>query len=138
MKAVIRALSVLCVLSGAALTGSLGFVYLLDPQAIRGAAQIEAQSPIALAEIRSTYGGLHVGIASFLVACSIATSLRRAGMLFCFLAFAGAGLGRVGGIVEFRPPGTGQALTAFLEITFSLVSFVLWRAWPAAQQDVAD
>jgi hypothetical protein len=137
MKTSVHLLSVLCLLSGAALTGSLGFVYLLDPETISKAAQIEPQSAAGLSEIRSTYGGLHIGIAAFLVACSLSQRLRRAGLLFCFLAFAGAGLGRAGGILEFRPAGTGQVVTALLEMAFSGISFFLWYAWPAAQRDAA-
>jgi hypothetical protein len=128
-------LSVLCLLSGAALTGVLGSVYLLSPEWIHEAADLAPRSSLALSEVRSTYGGLHVGIALFLIACAFSQGLRRAGLLFCCLAFAGAGLARAAGILEFRPPGSSQLLTAALEVAFSAVSFWLWRGWPAAQRD---
>ena len=47
-----------------------------------------------VAEIRSTYGGLHVGIAFFLLACAAREGWRRVGLLFCGLTFAGAGIAR--------------------------------------------
>jgi hypothetical protein len=58
-------------------------------------------------------------------------------LLFCGLAFAGAGIARVAGVLEFQPAGSGQVVTAALELVFSAISFWLWRRWPAARQRAA-
>ena len=112
--------------------GGLGSLYLVNPDALRDAAGISPESPSALAEIRSTYGGLHVGIALFLLACAARESTRRTGLLFCGLAFAGAGIARVVGILEFEAGELKQVVTASLEIAFSVITLCLYRWWPAA------
>jgi hypothetical protein len=134
MRVPVRFLGVLSLASGAALTGGLGLLYLLDPEAIREAAGIAPESPSALAEIRSTYGGFHIGIALFLVACSLSERMRRAGLLLCALAFACAGIARIAGIVEFEATDRGQSVTAALEVVFSGISFWLFHSWPAARR----
>ena len=111
--------------------GGLGSLYLIDPEAVREAAAISPQTPAALAEIRSTYGGLHVGIGLFLLACAVREDTRRAGLLFCGLAFAGAGLARLAGILEFQVEESSQLVIASLEIAFSAITLVFYRLWPA-------
>jgi hypothetical protein len=132
MRSPIRLLGVAGILLGACLTGGLGFLYLLDPDAIRDRAGISPDLPAALAEIRSTYGGLHVGIAVFLLACAAREGRRRAGLLFCGLAFAGAGIARVAGILEFQAAELKQVVIASLEIAFSVMTLWLYRKWPVA------
>lgn len=133
MRNRVRFLGVGGVLFGAFLMGGLGSVYLLHPEALREAAAISPETPSALAEIRSTYGGLHVGIALFLLACAAREGTRRAGLLFCGLAFAGAGIARLAGILEFQAAELEQVVTASLEITFSVITLFLYRKWPAAR-----
>ena len=112
--------------------GGLGLLFLIEPDAVRDRAGISADSPSALAEIRSTYGGLHVGIAAFLLACAAREGGRRAGLLLCGLAFAGAGIGRFAGILEFGAAEPEQVVTATLEIAFSVITLALRRVWPVA------
>ena len=112
--------------------GGLGFLYLLDPEAVREGAGISPETPSALAEIRSTYGGLHVGIGLFLLACAAREATRRVALLFCALAFAGAGIARFAGILEFRVAEPTQTVLASLEVAFSAIMLFLHRRWPAA------
>jgi hypothetical protein len=132
MGSPVRVLGVGGILVGAFLTGGLGLLYLLHPDALRDRAGIFPTTPAGLAEIRSTYGGLHVGIALFLLACAASEGRRRAGLLFCGLAFAGAGMARVAGILEFRAAEPDQVVIAALEIVFSAVTLWSYRRWPAA------
>ncbi len=129
MRSPVRVLGVMSILFGACLMGGLGSVYLLHPEAIHDRAGLSPESPFALAEIRSTYGGIHVGIAFFLLACA---AREGAGLLFCGLAFAGAGLARAAGILEFQATDSNQVVTASLEIAFSVITLWLYRRWPAA------
>jgi hypothetical protein len=132
MRIPVRLFGVSSIIFGACLLGGLGLVFLLQPDALRDRAGISPETPSALAEIRSTYGGLHVGIALFLLACAARESMRRTGLLFCGLAFAGAGLARVAGILEFQATDSNQVVTGSLEIAFSIITFYLYQKWPTA------
>ena len=136
MKIPVRLLGVSSILFGACLMGGLGLLYLLHPDAIRDRAGISPDSPSALAEIRSTYGGLHIGIALFLLACAVREGTRRTGLLFCGLAFAGAGVARVAGIFEFQAAELDQIVIASLEIAFSIITLWLYRGWPDSRHQV--
>jgi hypothetical protein len=48
------------------------------------------------------------------------------------LAFAGAGIARVAGILEFQATEVKQVVTASLELAFSIITLFLYRRWPAA------
>ena len=132
MRDPMRLLGIGGILFGACLMGGLGLLYLIHPDAVREAAGISPGTPSALAEIRSTYGGLHVGIAVVLLVCASREHMRRTGLLFCGLAFAGAGLARFAGILEFRAAEVGQVVTASLELTYSVIMLLLYRWWRAA------
>ena len=132
MGSPVRILGIAGILFGACLMDGLGLLYLLEPDALRARAGISLDSPSALAEVRSTYGGLHVGIALYLLACAAREGRRRGGLLFCGLAFAGAGLARAAGILEFQAVEREQVVVASLEVGFSAITLWLYRRWPVA------
>ena len=130
MRNPVRLLGISAILFGACLMGGLGSLYLLEPSDVRDALGISPENPSALAEIRSTYGGLHVGIALFLIACAAREGTRRAGLLFCGLAFLGAGLARFAGVLEFQTTEARPIVIASLEVLFSAITLWLYRVWP--------
>ena len=132
MRLPVRPLGISAMIFGACLMGGLGSPYLLNPAGIHDALGIAPETPSALAEIRSTYGGLHVGIALFLIACAASERTRRAGLLFCGLAFVCAGAARFAGVLEFRPTESVPVVVASLEVAFGMIALWLYRAWPAA------
>ena len=132
MRHPVRVLGIGGIVFGACLMGGLGSLYLFDPDAIREAAGISPETPSALAEIRSTYGGLHVGIGLFLLACAAREDTRRVALLFCALAFAGAGIARFAGILQFEVAQPTQVIVASLEVAFSFITAFLYRQWPTA------
>ena len=132
MRIPVRLFGISGIVFGACLMGGLGVLFLVQPEALRDRVGISPNTPSALVEIRSTYGGLHVGIALFLLTCAARESMRRTGLLFCGLAFAGAGLARTAGILEFQATDSDQVVTASLEIAFSIITLYLYREWPTA------
>ena len=131
MAGPLRWLGISGLLFGACLMGGLGLLYFVSPEAVREAASIAPESPSALADIRSTYGGRPIGIALVLVVCAAREAMRRSGLLLCGLAFAGAGIARFAGILEFQVEERAQYVVASLEIVFSLIMLTLHRRWPA-------
>lgn len=131
MTVPVRLLGISGLVFGACLMGGLGSLYLLEPASIHDALGISPETPAALAEIRSTYGGLHVGIALFLLACAAREDTRRTGLLLCGLAFSGAGIARFAGVLEFRPTELAPVVVASLELAFSVITLWLYRAWPS-------
>ena len=126
------------VLCGAALTFGLGLLYAANPARIEQVAGVILPTAAALTEVRSTYGGLHIGIGLFLFTCSRTTSGRRHGLLLCGIAFLFAGLARIVGILQFGA-GFPQLGLSTLELGFSAGAFWLRHRMPAAQQgDEAD
>jgi hypothetical protein len=116
-KATVELLARLWVLAGAALTFGLGVLYAISPTRVQSAAGIELPTPAALTEIRSTYGGLHVGIGLFLAYCSTTPQGRSFGLLFCGVAFLLAGAARLVGVAEFGSE-LPQVVTSALELGF--------------------
>lgn len=57
---------------------------------------------------------------------------HRTALLFCGLAFAGTGIFRCAGILEFQAAALDQVVIASLEVAFSVFTLWLYRAWPAA------
>ncbi len=133
MNLPVRLLGVSGIVSGALLMGGFGILFLVHPEALGDRVGVSPDSPSALAEIRSTYGGLHAGIALFLLVCAARKAMRRTGLLFCCLAFAGAGLARAVGILEYQATDSNQVATASLEIAFCAITLWLYRRWPAAR-----
>ncbi len=132
MRDPVRFLGIGGIVLGACMMGGLGSLYLFDPDAVREAAGISPETPSALAEIRSTYGGLHIGIGLFLLACAAREETRRVALLFCSLAFAGAGIARFAGILQFQVMEPAQIIVASLEVSFGVITLFLHREWPAA------
>ena len=118
-------------LTGAAFTLGLGVLYALSPASVESAAGIQLPTAAALTEIRSTYGGLHIGLGLFLVACSMTPTGRPFGLLLCALAFSFAGVMRIWGVAQFGS-GLPQLATSALELGFSGGAFLLWRRTQAA------
>lgn len=121
----------LWLLAGAALTIGLGSVYALDPSFLEEAVGAHLLTPEARTEVRSTYGGLHIGIGLFLLLCLRSRSSLREGLLLCGLAFSLAGVARLAGVLEFGA-GLPQIGTALLEVGFAGAALWLHRGLASA------
>ena len=110
-------LSRLWILTGAALTAGLGILYFVSPSSVQSAAGIELPTSAALTEVRSTYGGLHIGLGLFLMYCLAGRPGRSFGLLLCGTVFLMAGVARLAGVAQFGSD-LPQVVTSMLELGF--------------------
>ena len=68
------------------------------PSALAGIG-IALEGPSARIDVRATYGGFELGIATFLFLCVVRSQWNRIGLVASGFAVAGFGVGRLGGIV---------------------------------------
>jgi hypothetical protein len=73
----------------------IGARSLAAPQAAVQPFGIVLSGPSALSEIRASFGGMHLGVGSFILAGIFVTSLRRAALLLLLLYMAGLAVGRL-------------------------------------------
>jgi hypothetical protein len=96
-----------------------GGVFLVSPALLGDLVGLAFTGTNAPVEIRSFYGGLELGMAAFLFACSQRGSLVPAGLLFCALAFSCAGLARLAGVLQYGFEGPSQPFVGAIELAFA-------------------
>ena len=80
---------------------AFGVWLMVAPRALAGVG-LSADSPNARAEVRAMYGGLELGIATFLLLCLRGPDLTQLGLHLQFLLLLGLGAGRLIGILIER------------------------------------
>jgi hypothetical protein len=101
-----------------------GAVFFASPALLGDLVGLSFTSPNAPVEIRSFYGGLELGMGTFLLVCSRRPPLVAGGLLFCALAFSCAGLARLAGILQYGLEGPSQPLVGVIELSFAAIC---WR-----------
>lgn len=82
---------------------AFGAAFLWQPAPLAARVDIHLTTPVALAEIRTVYGGLELGLGIFLGASSLHLPWRRAGAVAALFSLAGAVSGRTIGILLSGP-----------------------------------
>lgn len=93
-------------LLGLAMMG-LGLAALLRPVEMAAIVELPLPSAASRVDVRAMYGGLVMGLATFLLVCATRTSLLRIGSTAAACVFSGAALARAFGLIV---EGTGQPL----------------------------
>jgi len=84
--------------------------------------------PRALTEIRAIYGGLNIGLGSFLIWCLRHRELTFAGLLAVAFGVGGVGVARVFGMLMDRDPTAFHLMNLAIEVTtVSVVAVALSR-----------
>ena len=97
------------VVLGALIFLGFGLWLFCIPEALAGIG-IVLETPEARIDVRATYGGLELGIATFLFLCASRNEWLRLGLMATACGIAGLGLGRLGGIAL---EGEGTSLMWF-------------------------
>ena len=113
--------------------GSIGILYLYDPNLLLARYDLSADSSGMDSMLRSTYGGLFL-TSSLIFAMGVFVARRRADALaFVAIFMTGAALGRIVSIVAAgMPPATIMPLLYF-EIAATVIALVLYVRAPKAQ-----
>jgi hypothetical protein len=107
----------------ASVFAGFGLWLFIDPGALAGIG-IELTQPAARIDVRATYGGFELGLASALMYCAYADRWISPALLVSTCAIAGFGLGRLGGIV-IEGQGTPLMWT-LLAIEVSMTTLLIW------------
>ena len=87
----------------------VGMLMLMDPRLLQGLG-FRLESPIAVSEVRATYGGMHVFVGLLLLVGAFAVRIRDAALLILATYTLGVVVGRVVGFVVDGWPGPLVAL----------------------------
>ena len=82
----------------------IGLVVLLDPRLIEGLG-LRLDSPLAVSEVRATYGGMHVLVGVLLIVGAFAVRIRDAALLILATYTLGIVAGRIVGFATDGWPG---------------------------------
>jgi uncharacterized membrane protein HdeD (DUF308 family) len=98
----------------------IGIVILLDPHLLQGLG-LRLESPLAVSEVRATYGGMHVLVGVLLIAGAFTARIRDAALLILATYTLGIVAGRIVGFVFDGWPG---AIVVFFLVPEALAAIV--------------
>jgi uncharacterized protein DUF4345 len=102
----------------------VGIVMLMDPRLLQGLG-FRLESPIAVSEVRATYGGMHLFVGLLLLVGAFAVRIRDAALLILATYTFGVVVGRVVGILMEGWPGPLVAVFLAPEALAALLATVL-------------
>ncbi len=112
--------------------GSIGIVYLYDPNLLLARYDLAADSAGMDNMLRATYGGLFLASALIFLLGILVEARRRDALAFVAIFMTGAAIGRIASILAVgAPPATIMPLLWF-EIAASMIALVLYFRSSAA------
>lgn len=104
---------------------------LLDPEALSRLIGIHWETRAARTEIRAFYGGLELGIGLFLVGSGMRRQGVNVGLALVACALGGAGLARLGSLVQDGREGWQMSAIMVMEIVAAVIALLLMGRKPA-------
>lgn len=119
--------SQIILLGSAALFLGMGLSFLLNPNLLGGFLEVNLyESTTAQSEVRATYGGMFIGLATFFLISSFGRHLKLFGLLGLLCLTLGIAFGRLYGILNDSPVSfTTYGLFAF-EVVWFLLTLNAW------------
>lgn len=99
--------------------------FLVHPPLLGVLVGFDHHSPNTLVEVSAFYGGLELGLALWMVWCSVSDDRLRTGLMLLFFVFLSAGLARLLGIARFGFEDPSQPTVTMLEIGWSIGAILL-------------
>jgi hypothetical protein len=108
-----------------------GLAFAVAPWGMAQLVGLQAMSPQAVTELRAFYGGLEIGLGTFLLACAVTGRWMHAGLQCLLVICAGIAAGRVFGIAidDSASPFIWSALAT--EIAGAVLAVIALRNLPA-------
>jgi hypothetical protein len=104
---------------------------LMDPEALSRLIGIHWETAAARTEIRAFYGGLELGIGLFLLGNGMRPQGVNVGLALIACALGGAGLARLGSLVQDGVEGWHMSAFMVLELAASVIALILMVRKPA-------
>ncbi|MFN3212062.1 MAG: DUF4345 domain-containing protein [Henriciella sp.] len=115
--------------------GSIGILYLFNPNLLLARYDLATGSTGMDNMLRSTYGGLFLASAGIFAMGAFITRRRRDALAFVAIFMTGAALGRIASILAVgMPPATIMPLLYF-EIVATLIALALYVRTPSAHNE---
>ncbi len=129
----------LLIISGLLFVG-YGLYFFLHPAELGAMLGAALENPIAATEIRAVYGGMSLSLGGLLVYCGVVQEryTHRMGLWLLLLICAGAGLGRLAGLLMLGGGSEHHYVSLAYELITALLSVLILLFYrPQPQQEAA-
>ena len=106
--------------------GSIGALYLYDPNILLARYDLETGSAGMDNMIRSTYGGVFAGAALIFLIGLLKESSRRGALGFAFLFMTGSAVGRIASIMSVGAPPAAIMPLLYYELAAAAIALFLY------------
>lgn len=106
--------------------GSIGLIYLYDPNILLARYDLQTGSVSMDNMLRSTYGGLFLLSAAIFCAGIFKRSRRRDSLAFVAIFMVGAAIGRIASIIAVGVPHATIMPLLYFEIIMAVLAVLLW------------
>ena len=106
--------------------GSIGLIYLYDPNILLARYDLQTGSVSMDNMLRSTYGGLFLLSAAIFCVGIFKRSRRRDSLTFVAIFMMGAAIGRIASIIAVGVPHATIMPLLYFEIIMSVLAVLLW------------
>ena len=113
--------------------GSIGVLYLYDPNLLLARYDLATGSAGMDSMLRSTYGGIFLGSALIFALGVFNAARRRDALAFTVIFMTGAAIGRIISIAAAGMPAATIMPLLYFEIVAAVIAAVLWLRSPASQ-----
>ena len=114
--------------------GSIGLLYLYDPNLLLARYDLETGSAGMDNMLRSTYGGVFVGAALIFLMGALLPRRRRDALGFLTIFMAGSALGRIASIAAVGAPPAAIMPLLYYECAVTIIALVLFVVSPKADK----
>jgi hypothetical protein len=112
----------------AIILAGLGIAYFVRPEEMANLSGMLLMAPAAITDVRAYYGGLQIGLATFLLLALSRADLTRAALTLLVLLYSAMALARIGGLwLDGGAQQTFNLTALLLEVVSAGLCFVALR-----------
>ena len=118
----------------AAMIGLIGLAYLYDPNLLLGRYGLKTGGAGLDNMLRSTYGGVFVGVAAIFLLGALHDTRRRDALALAAIFMGGLALGRLMSIASLGAPPASLMPLLYYEIAAAIIAAALYSRSPSPQR----